>query len=260
MNVTGGPDMTLLEVDEACNAISAEVDPEANTIFGAAFDNSLQGKIRVSVVATGMDGASAIVMEPKATRTPTPQARPADVRTLAPAAEAELPAAAPEVRPAAKVEQDFRLEAASPRIEAPAAEPALFTAPAAKLDDERLSYAAVEPAKSEPVVAKAPAAAAPASPMKIVDPMVEEDEPLFAPSLDRQAGHHQPQKSGRFFSLFGARRGYEAEAPQAPAPAQPRTAPAATAQPEARPSSPRNIEAQEEDDLEIPSFLRRLAN
>src|SRR6516162_2587409 len=71
VNVTGGPDMTLLEVDEACNAISAEVDPDANTIFGAAFDDSLQGKIRVSVVATGMDGASIAVIEPKPSRSST---------------------------------------------------------------------------------------------------------------------------------------------------------------------------------------------
>ena len=55
VNVTGGLDMTLLEVDEAANAISSEVDPDANIIFGAAFDPALEGKIRVSVVATGMD-------------------------------------------------------------------------------------------------------------------------------------------------------------------------------------------------------------
>src|SRR3984957_2287773 len=55
VNVTGGLDMTLLEVDEAANAISSEVDPEANIIFGAAFDPALEGSIRVSVVATGMD-------------------------------------------------------------------------------------------------------------------------------------------------------------------------------------------------------------
>src|SRR3569623_2373594 len=58
VNVTGGLDMTLLEVDLAANTISSEVDPEANIIFGAAFDPSLQGTIRVSVVATGMDSAS----------------------------------------------------------------------------------------------------------------------------------------------------------------------------------------------------------
>ena len=65
VNVTGGLDMTLLEVDEAANAISDQVDPEANIIFGAAFDPSLDGKIRVSVVATGMDGASIAAIEPK---------------------------------------------------------------------------------------------------------------------------------------------------------------------------------------------------
>src|SRR3569623_2053675 len=58
VNVTGGLDMTLLEVDEAANAISEQVDPEANIIFGAAFDPTLEGKIRVSVVATGMDSAA----------------------------------------------------------------------------------------------------------------------------------------------------------------------------------------------------------
>ncbi|MCA6235138.1 MAG: cell division protein FtsZ, partial [Phenylobacterium sp.] len=69
VNVTGGLDMTLLEVDEAANAISEQVDPEGNIIFGAAFDPSLEGRIRVSVVATGMDGASMSVIEPRAART-----------------------------------------------------------------------------------------------------------------------------------------------------------------------------------------------
>ncbi len=69
VNVTGGLDMTLLEVDEAANAISEQVDPEeANIIFGAAFDPSLDGMIRVSVVATGMDGASIAAIEPKMER------------------------------------------------------------------------------------------------------------------------------------------------------------------------------------------------
>ena len=54
VNVTGGSDMTLLEVDEAANVIADQADPDANIIFGAAFDASLEGKLRVSVVATGM--------------------------------------------------------------------------------------------------------------------------------------------------------------------------------------------------------------
>lgn len=57
INVTGGPDMTLYEVDEACNRIRDEVDPNANIIFGSTFDEKLEGAMRVSVVATGIDAA-----------------------------------------------------------------------------------------------------------------------------------------------------------------------------------------------------------
>jgi cell division protein FtsZ len=55
INITGGPDMTLFEVDEAANRIGEEVDPDANIIFGSTMDSSLEGKMRVSVVATGID-------------------------------------------------------------------------------------------------------------------------------------------------------------------------------------------------------------
>ena len=55
INITGGLDMTLYEVDEAANRIREEVDPDAHIIFGSTFDESLQGRIRVSCVATGID-------------------------------------------------------------------------------------------------------------------------------------------------------------------------------------------------------------
>jgi cell division protein FtsZ len=55
INITGGMDMTLFEVDEAANRIKEEVDSNANIIFGSAFDANLEGKLRVSVVATGID-------------------------------------------------------------------------------------------------------------------------------------------------------------------------------------------------------------
>ena len=55
INVTGGFDMTLFEADEASNRIRDEVDPNANIIFGATFDESLEGVMRVSVVATGIE-------------------------------------------------------------------------------------------------------------------------------------------------------------------------------------------------------------
>src|SRR6201985_1287028 len=55
INITGGDDLTLFEVDQAANRIREEVDEEANVIFGSAVDETLEGRIRVSVVATGID-------------------------------------------------------------------------------------------------------------------------------------------------------------------------------------------------------------
>jgi cell division protein FtsZ len=55
ISITGGEDMRLMEVDEAANHIKDLVDPDANIIWGSAFNNDLDGKIRVSVVATGID-------------------------------------------------------------------------------------------------------------------------------------------------------------------------------------------------------------
>ena len=55
VNMTGGPDMTLFEADQAVNEIRKEVDERANIIFGSAFNEDMKGKIRVSVVATGID-------------------------------------------------------------------------------------------------------------------------------------------------------------------------------------------------------------
>jgi cell division protein FtsZ len=55
ISITGGEDMRLMEVDEAANHIKELVDPDANIIWGSAFNNGLEGKIRVSVVATGID-------------------------------------------------------------------------------------------------------------------------------------------------------------------------------------------------------------
>ena len=58
ISITGGKDLTLYEVDEAATRIREEVDQDANIIVGATFDENLEGIIRVSVVATGIDQAS----------------------------------------------------------------------------------------------------------------------------------------------------------------------------------------------------------
>ncbi len=56
VNITGGSDIKLFEVDQAVNKIRAEVDPEAELIFGAIKDEAMNGKMRVSIVATALDG------------------------------------------------------------------------------------------------------------------------------------------------------------------------------------------------------------
>jgi len=79
INITGGPDMTLFEVDEAANRIRDEVDQDANIIFGSTFDESIEGKMRVSVVATGIEVNESIQASPLhlATTSAEPSSRPA---------------------------------------------------------------------------------------------------------------------------------------------------------------------------------------
>ncbi|HEY5459571.1 MAG TPA: cell division protein FtsZ [Sphingomicrobium sp.] len=60
ISITGGEDMRLMEVDEAASHIKELVDPDANIIWGSAFNNDLGGKIRVSVVATGIEAETAL--------------------------------------------------------------------------------------------------------------------------------------------------------------------------------------------------------
>jgi len=111
INITGSMDMTLFEVDEAANRIRSEVDPEANIIVGSTFNQDLEGKVRVSVVATGIEAEERDAFRPqiktspaavaKPWREPTPVDRPAaqpagmvpNVRTSAPAPAAAQPAA-----------------------------------------------------------------------------------------------------------------------------------------------------------------------
>ncbi len=84
INISGGPDLTLYEVDEAANRVRDEVDPAASIIFGSTFDPDLEGKIRVSVFATGIDSPVAVAQ------------RPTELRVLRPAnqdAEPEAPQA-----------------------------------------------------------------------------------------------------------------------------------------------------------------------
>jgi cell division protein FtsZ len=80
LNITGGADMTLVEVNTAAETIYEVVDPNANIIFGAVIDPQMQGEMRITVIATGFTGE---IAEPNsrsrpASATPRPPAAPAD--------------------------------------------------------------------------------------------------------------------------------------------------------------------------------------
>jgi len=249
VNVTGGMDMTLLEVDEAANAISDQVDPEANIIFGAAFDPSLEGVIRVSVVATGMDGASIAQIEPKPVSRNT-SAAPLIAETTRPAPQPEpaRPTARYEAaRPSERPSSTFQSASYAPE---PAPEPEVVMSAPQEAEAE-LYY-------DEPPVAEEPRIAAPAARVtRIVDPMVDDvaEEPLF-PENNYYEERRPQKQGGGFFSMFGGgRQRYEQQASSAP---QPQARSTQSARPQLQP-----IEAPHTDDgedLEIPSFLRRLAN
>lgn len=166
VSIVGGDDMRLMEVDEAANHIRELVDPDANIIWGSAFNDSLNGKIRVSVVATGIDNdvgsQAAPLTQPfsfasrPAVAVPQAAARPAvaPAPVAAPmAAASPAPVAAPEA-----LELDVPEAPAPAPLEPPVAAPAPFAAPrpAAVFSDEG--------ADQDELVLGADSAEAPAAP------------------------------------------------------------------------------------------------
>jgi cell division protein FtsZ len=258
VNVTGGLDMTLLEVDEAANAISDQVDPEANIIFGAAFDPSLDGRIRVSVVATGMDGQSIAAIEPKVQRVNT-GAAPLLIKDLPPVAAAPAPVQAAVQTPI------YTRSTAEPVREnglAPSSQPASFGDPrrGAYEAPVEMTPAASSAADEEEEFNQGDLLYSEPSPVvnKIEDESAYEGDnsPSFAASDDHR------HKRGGLLSLFGGGRPRHEPAP-APlrdfrADPTPVLKARAAAQPIAEPIEEEQASAGE--DLEIPSFLRRLAN
>ena len=157
ISITGGRDMKLYEVDEAATRIREEVDSEANIIVGATFDESLEGTVRVSVVATGIDKPISSLVENDDTEARIAQvaerlkaearlrsnaavatARP--VATSAPVIETArvAPMPMPEPAPIAQVAQDIRIEPVQPRpvmAAAPAPEPVRHAEPSLHFDE-----------------------------------------------------------------------------------------------------------------------------
>lgn len=218
INITGGHDMTLFEVDEAANRVREEVDPEANIIFGSTFNPSLEGTIRVSVVATGIDYVqpqAAATTSTAATAPAQPTAAPLNkpVPSASPAANrfAPRPAEANEVRSAVDASRSKNVVdfAALSKMRA-AANASKVEAPQAAEEKAEAS----EPAKAEP----APAAPAVAQ-IHTETPAFEEEEapavaaisPREASSSPRAAETAAPAAGVGFFQRFGLGRGTQAE-------------------------------------------------
>ena len=188
INITGGPDLTLFEVDEAANRVRDEVDPQANIIFGSAFDETLKGRVRVSVFATGIDRQ--IAEKPKSEPQRAVTARPAPVRMPIAAAEPAEPVVqrpAAELRPAAPV---ARAEPARPSVAQVVAAPAEAPMPRRALRDSpvpRPAARAVEAPRAEAPRAEpeyeavAPSAIAQAITDAYAEPAGEQPD-MFAPT------------------------------------------------------------------------------
>ena len=141
ISICGGEDMKLMEVDEAAGSIKALVDPDADIIWGSAFVPELEGRIRVSVVATGIGAAELLAAAP----TPLGAAEPATAIPDA-AEQPALPLPEPVIRilPAAPVAEDeLLLDAANLLVAAPPTE----TARGRRVRDARRAVARTEPVR-----------------------------------------------------------------------------------------------------------------
>ncbi len=276
INITGGTDMTLFEVDEAANRIRDEVDPEASIIFGSTFEDSLEGTMRVSLVATGIDADAAL--KPK--HDPSDKIHVLGLATRGGAASGGAKAV-DESAPAAEAPREVEATIVSPAVSSSGGAVALA------IDPTDTETAAAGHRKSQPAASPVPAAGAsvkfsvdpapaamPAKDAFIAPPPVEpqyKPERLKAPEPFAEAAmanggtgleKRVPSKApGRGPSLFermtrtGRARG-NAAAPE-PESSQRKSEPVLD---EATQSEPATPPSGEEDFLDIPAFLRRQAN
>ena len=277
INITGGHDLTLFELDEAANRIREEVDPDANIIVGSTLDTELGGVMRVSVVATGIDAVDVNTEMPVPRRS---MSQPLPARTQAePAPEVEMPAP---VAAQAQFEEDqpqlFETAAsaedqgfgddifaedegdASDDVPPPAYRPevASFQPRRDEMEHERPQEAFVAPRAPAPgtpspeALARLRAAAQKASPSAQQRP-----QPQAQPQQRPQPAAEQTEKRFGINSLINRMTGHaEAEAPQRPARQQP---PVQTRASSAAPQ-PRDAQDEDQERIEIPAFLRRQAN
>ena len=268
INITGGMDLRLYELDEAANRIRSEVDPDANIIVGSTFNESLEGIMRVSVVATGIESLEAAVplsttsgqaesVAPPKWRTAGLAQGPSSVVAMTEAIKSELGVGSAEAladtqevaqvpEPAASVAPVMRtapVQAETPPFQQMPAEP-LEQKPM-----ERESAPVVRPATSQlsPEAPRPRSAAVPKRKPGVFERMMK------GVKAASQANQSAPVKRRKAPTLSPAQR-------KAP-PVQPR--PEESRRSEAIPTGAKEqlfSVSDEEEQLEIPAFLRRQAN
>ncbi len=245
INITGGPDMTLFEVDEAANRIRDEVDNDANIIFGSTFEEELTGRIRVSVVATGID------MEATETQGPPTQLSLPETDTFS-KLNVNTPTARPEVPVGAGASEAAELEPASQLAAAPDLDP----------EQRRLAETSAELAAAE----RRPSADTAFVPPPPAEPRSRQETVLTAtrPDSEHRGGKPTSSEKPRLPNLFRAVTGAARAraAPTRPTP-EPTVAPAErSAATLANPKQSEKLALAPVDDevLDIPAFLRRQAN
>ncbi|WP_119268263.1 cell division protein FtsZ [Taklimakanibacter deserti] len=255
ISITGGPDLTLYEVDEAATRIREEVDAEANIILGATFDDSLEGTMRVSVVATGLsiEQSEHLNDEPAAEeqaparpvfgytgRQPIPVKKPIQPTPLA---------AAPQAR----------------RVAPPPVQPA--PQPVQELDEIEEEHEEAEVTQQVIQQARAQAAAPRMPQAEDFPPIAQRQIAAQQNRIENIAEHAAKKKRGLFERLAGVGLSRKGDLPAQPE-ADPRTRqepriqaaepqrPQVAQMPVTSPAQP----AYDDDQLEIPAFLRRQAN
>ncbi|MBO6633271.1 cell division protein FtsZ [Parvibaculum sp.] len=298
INITGGMDLTLYEVDEAANRIRSEVDPDANIIVGSTFDTSLDGRMRVSVVATGIEVEEG--QQPRSeTQAPQLRAIAAERPAARAAAQASAPAQAHASSPAnpvqAQVERiEERMTPASTQAELGIEAEERAPAPRASGQFDPKDYEAEviihkpeqrqQPAREPeaPVVAASAVRAEPKAPRPYIPGDLDRvqtgksDLPSFLGQKAQPVQQSRaPKKGPTFFERLTGGRRKEAEEEQ-PAP-QSRREPTVAHRPRPERSAqseqaraPESLSpstesrlvqpSHEEEQLEIPTFLRRQAN
>ncbi|MCW5750665.1 MAG: cell division protein FtsZ [Alphaproteobacteria bacterium] len=281
INITGGMDLTLYEVDEAANRIRSEVDPDANIIVGSTFNETMEGRMRVSVVATGIEAMMQAQGRPNTNVTQfRPSVKPQAVAPMAPplmggpavavqavAVQQAQPQSQPGFAPAGLQAAEVSMAAEAARAPMPSQQPELAVetrqAPRGEVRATQVQPqpSFIPPAPVEPQTRREPQRAHAAAP---------------APRAETQGEAAPARRPSLFDRVMRTARNTVAPGSMTPGPAEPvrhePQAQAPAAQPaEPRPQTPRSaglsvdpadrpVQRTEEDLLEIPAFLRRQAN